>query len=410
MLIGACFCASFICYVDRVNISVAAIAMTEEFGWSETIKGLVLSSFFVGYLAMQVAGGWLAHRIGGKLVLGFAVIWWSLFTILTPSAAFISLAALIVTRIALGLGEAVAFPASFALFSKWVLPNERSRAIAILLSGAPLGTVVALFASGWMIEHFGWPASFYLFGGVGLLWAVFWFWRIFENPSVHPRISKNELRLLQAEQSEEKAFKGVPWGRLLSSKSVWALIINHFCTNWTAYMLIAWLPSYFRHVHGLSITNAGIYSAAPWLTMFFMMNFAGWFADELIKKGVSITTVRKLMQVTGLLGAAVFLVLASNIGTALEAMLLISGALGLLSFTYAGFAPNALEIAPKNSGVLAGISNTVATIPGIIGVIVTGWLVDITGTYVSAFALAAGLCVFGAVIWLLYATARPVVD
>lgn len=90
-------------------------------------------------------------------------------------------------------------------------------------------------------------------------------------------------------------------------------------------------------------------------------------------------------------------------------MLMISGALGLLSFTYAGFAPNALEIAPKYSGVLAGITNTAATIPGIVGVIVTGWLVDVTGTYVSAFALAAALCVFGAVIWLLYATARPVV-
>ncbi len=409
-LVGACFCAAFICYIDRVNISVAVIVMTEEFGWSETIKGLVLSSFFVGYLAMQVAGGWLAHRIGGKIVLGFAVIWWSIFTILTPAAAFISLTALIITRIALGLGEAAAFPASFALFSKWVPPTERSRAIAILLSGAPLGTVVALLTTGWMIERFGWPAIFYLFGAVGLLWAVFWFWRIFEHPSVHPRISKNELQLLQSEQSKHEAFKAVPWGLLFSSKPVWALIINHFCTNWTAYMLLAWLPSYFRSAHGVSITSAGLYSAVPWLTMFVMMNVAGWFADKLIKRGISVIAVRKLMQTTGLLGAAVFLILASNISTALEAMLMISGALGLLSFTYAGFAPNALEIAPKYSGVLAGITNTAATIPGIVGVIVTGWLVDVTGTYVSAFALAAALCVFGAVIWLLYATARPVVN
>lgn len=409
-LVGACFCAAFICYIDRVNISVAAIAMTEEFGWSETIKGLVLSSFFVGYLAMQVAGGWLAHRIGGKLVLGFAVIWWSVFTILTPAAAFISLTALIITRIALGVGEAAAFPASFALFSKWVPPTERSRAIAILLSGAPLGTVAALLTTGWVIERYGWPTIFYLFGAAGLVWAGFWFRRIFEHPSAHPRIAEDELQLLQSEHNTEAAFESVPWGLLFSRKPVWALVINHFCTNWTAYMLLAWLPSYFRHAHGLSITNAGIYSAAPWLTMFFMMNIAGWLADNLIKRGFSATGVRKLMQTIGLLGAAVFLVLASNVTTASGGVFLMCGALGLLACTYAGFAPNALEIAPKYSGVLAGITNTVATIPGIVGVTVTGWLVDVTGTYVSAFVLAAALCVFGAIVWLLFATARPVID
>lgn len=408
-LIGGCFCAALICYIDRVNMSVAAIAMTEEFGWTETVKGLVLSSFFVGYLAMQVAGGWLAHRIGGKLVLGFAVIWWSAFTILTPVAAYMSLATLIVARIALGLGEAAAFPASFALFSKWVPPGERSRAIAILLSGAPLGTVIALITTGWMIEHFGWPSIFYLFGAVGLVWSSFWVFRIYEQPSVHPHISKEELQLIQSGQNSMNEFETVPWRLLFSKKPVWALIINHFCSNWTAYMLLAWLPSYFRHAHDLSIANAGIYSAAPWLTMFFMTNFAGWFADKLIKEGVSTIAVRKLMQTIGLLGAAVFLFLASDVSTAAQAMLFMCGALGLLACTYSGFAPNALEIAPNHSGILAGITNTAATIPGIVGVTITGWLVDVTGTYTSAFMLAAGLCIFGAVVWLLFATTRPVI-
>jgi len=408
-LIAACFCASFICYIDRVNMSVAAIPMAEEFGWSETVKGLVLSSFFVGYLAMQVAGGWLAHRLGGKIVLGCAVVWWSVFTILTPVAAAISLTALLIARIALGLGEAAAFPASFALFSKWVPPTERSRATSILLSGAPLGTMAALLTTGWVIARLGWPAIFYLFGGLGLVWAAFWFWRIFEQPSAHPGISQHELQLLQGEQSKDQAHAAVPWGALLSSKPVWALIINHFCTNWTSYVLLAWLPSYFRHAYGLSIINAGIYSAAPWLTMFFMMNAAGWFADHLIKRGISSLAARKLMQTTGLLGAAVFLLLAMDVATAFEAMFLMCGALGLLACTYAGFAPNVLEIAPRHAGILSGITNTTATIPGIIGVTVTGWLVDVTGTYVSAFALAAALCVFAAVVWLTYATTRPVI-
>ena len=210
-LVSLCFCAAFICYIDRVNISVAAIPMKEAFGWSETVKGLVLSSFFVGYLAMQVPGGWLAHRIGGKFVLGFAVIWWSIFTILTPPAAFTSLAALIVVRIALGLGEAVTFPAGFVLLGKWVPPTERSRAVVVLLSGAPLGIVTALFTTGWIVNQFGWPASFYLFGLVGFAWAGVWYFRVFEEPAAHPRISGGELELLHAQKRKNAEFQKVPW-------------------------------------------------------------------------------------------------------------------------------------------------------------------------------------------------------
>ena len=409
-LVSLCFCAAFICYIDRVNISVAAIPMKEAFGWSETVKGLVLSSFFVGYLAMQVPGGWLAHRIGGKFVLGFAVIWWSIFTILTPPAAFTSLAALIVVRIALGLGEAVTFPAGFVLLGKWVPPTERSRAVVVLLSGAPLGIVTALFTTGWIVNQFGWPASFYLFGLVGFAWAGVWYFRVFEEPAAHPRISGGELELLHAQKRKNAEFQKVPWKLLFSKRPIWALVINHFCVNWSAYMLIAWLPSYFRDAHGVSIIGAGFYSAAPWLTQFLMMNIAGGIADSLLKKGLPATVVRKIMQSIGLLGAAAFLILAREADTAPMAMILMCGALGLLAFAYSGFAPNPLEIAPRYAGILAGITNTVATIPGIIGVAVTGWLVDVTGSYASAFALAAGMNVFGAITWLLFATARPVVD
>jgi ACS family sodium-dependent inorganic phosphate cotransporter len=409
-LIALCFCAAFICYIDRVNISVAAIAMKETFGWSETVKGLVLSSFFVGYLAMQVAGGWLAHRIGGKIVLGIAVVWWSIFTILTPPAAFVSFTLLLVTRIALGLGEAATFPASFVLLSKWAPVNERSRAVTILLSGAPLGVVTALFVSGWIVEHLGWPSTFYLFGIIGFLWAGIWYRRVFEDPGVHPHISRTELDLLEGQQNKSDEAAKVPWRMMFAKRPVWALIINHFCVNWSSYMLLAWLPSYFRDVQGVSITGAGIYSAAPWLTQFLMMNIAGWIGDTLLNKGLSTTFVRKLMQSIGLIGAAVFLLLTREADTAPMAMLLMCGALGLLACCYSGFAPNPLEIAPRYAGILAGITNTVATIPGIIGVAVTGWLVDTTGTYASAFALAAGLSVFGAVIWLLFATTQPVIE
>lgn len=409
-LVAMCFCAAFVCYIDRVNISVAAIAMKDAFGWSETEKGMVLSSFFIGYLAMQIGGGWLAHRFGGKIVLGIAVIWWSIFTILTPAAASMTFAILIVTRIFLGLGEAVAFPASFALFSVWVPAGERSRATAILLSGAPLGTVIALLTTGWLVENYGWHSAFYMFGSIGIIWAIFWFRYTVERPKDHPDISQKELGLLKSNNVNDIQNMSVPWKKLLSKSAVWALIINHLCSNWTAYMLLAWLPSYFRDAHGVSITSAGFYSAAPWLTMFIMSNAGGWFADLLLKRGKTTLFVRKLMQTGGLLGAALFLFLARDISSAPIAMFYLCGALGLLACTYSGFAPNALEIAPRYSGVLAGITNTAASIPGIVGVTLTGILVDATGTYSSAFILAAAVNIFGALVWLGFASTEPVVD
>lgn len=118
-LLVMCFVATFVCFLDRVNMSVAALAMQQEFGWSESTKGLVLASFFVGYLLFQIPGGWLANRYGGRHVMAIAIIWWSVFTILTPLAAFVSLPLLLLVRIGMGLGEGATFPAAYNLGARW---------------------------------------------------------------------------------------------------------------------------------------------------------------------------------------------------------------------------------------------------------------------------------------------------
>ena len=103
-MVGLCFFATFVCYIDRVNISVAIIPMSEELGWDVATQGTVLSAFFIGYLLTQVVGGWLADRYGGKAVLATGVLLWSLFTILTPPAAQLGLGILLAARIAMGHG------------------------------------------------------------------------------------------------------------------------------------------------------------------------------------------------------------------------------------------------------------------------------------------------------------------
>ncbi len=405
-----CFWAVFICYLDRVNISVAVVAMQEEFGWSETVKGLVLSSFFIGYLALQVVSGWLANRLGGRLVLGIAVVWWSVFTLLTPLAAQVSLVLLILARVTLGLGEAATFPASYTLFRRWVPPAERTRSVTLLVSGIPLGTLFALVTTGWLVERYGWQAVFYAFGALGFVWALFWFRGVRDDPREHPRIGAAERALLEPLHADSGGKTPVPWRRLLREPAVWALVFNHFVSNWAFYVLLSWLPSYFRHVQGVSIASAGLYSAAPWVTMFVMANLAGWLSDRMIAAGATAGFVRRLMQCAGLLGSAAFLLWVRDAGSAAAVMWLMCGALGFTALTWAGYAPNHLEIAPRHADILLGFTNTFGTLPGIFGVAITGWLVDVTGTYSAAFMLAAGINVAGAIVWLIWSRNERLVD
>lgn len=405
ILVGLAVLAAFICYIDRVNISVAIIPMQEAFGWSDTTKGFVLSSFFIGYTLFQVPSGWLANRFGGKALLGWAVVIWSVMTILTPPAAHMSLGALIVVRILMGAGETGAFPASYALFGRWIPIAERSRSISALLSGLPLGTLFALAVTGPIVSAYGWPSIFYLFGGFGLVFAVAWVWLIHEEPHRHPAITKAELAKIGQGQTEASAIvRDIPWKKTFTNKPVWALIINHFCSNWIFYVMLSWLPSYFSDALGVSVTSAGLYSIAPWVTMFVMTNATAWVADSLIASGNSVTRVRKVLQVVGLCGAAAFLFIVRTADAPVEAMLLICGALGMLAITWPGYATNHLDIAPRHAGFLFGVTNTAGSMPGVIGVAVTGWLLDVTGTYASAFILASGVSIFGAIVWVLFAS------
>ncbi len=382
--------AAFISYIDRTNISVGAIAMQAQLGWSETQKGVVLSAFFIGYLLMMVPSGALANRYGGRMVLGIAVLWWSLFTALTPPAALLALPALILVRIALGLGEAAVFPASINMIGRWVPPGARSRAVTLLVSSIHLGTAFALPITGWLIERYNWPLAFYLFGATGLVWAALWFTKISSGWAIEPPPADGP--------------RAIPWKGLLSLPCVWAVAVGHFCANWSLYMLLAWLPSYFKSTFGVNIANAGALSMAPWLVAFLAGNSAAIVADKLLHSGWSATRVRKLMQCGGLLGTALFLLLLADVSSVKAGVLLMCCATGFLACCLPGFGPNGLDIAPRYADVIYGISNTCATLPGIFGVLITGWLIERTGSYAAPFLLSAAVALFGALIFGLFAS------
>jgi MFS transporter, ACS family, solute carrier family 17 (sodium-dependent inorganic phosphate cotransporter), other len=402
LLVSMCFLAVVVGYTDRVNMSVASIAMRTALGWSQTTKGFVLSAFFIGYMSCMALAGWLATRFGGRTLLGIAVALWSAFTLVTPLAAKGSLAALILTRIGMGIGEFAMFPACYQLISALVSPVRITRAVTRILSGIALGTVFGLVSCGWIVANLGWEATFYVFGAVGVIWTAVWF---STTEADHGAGADAHSRGPHGEPSAK-----VPWRRLLRTRALWALFVSHFCSNRPLYFFLSWLPTYFAEARGLSIAAAGLFSAGPWLVMALSTNLAGWVADSALQRGTDLTLIRKTLQTVGLVIPAISLALVQHAGSILSALLLVCFAVGALGCTWAGVSANAIDIAPRYSAAIMGVSNTIATVPGVVGVSFTGWLVDRTGTFTAAFVVAAGFCLVGASVYLAWASARPVVE
>lgn len=403
--------AAAIGYSDRVNMSVAAISMQQHFAWSQTTKGGVMAAFFVGYLSFMLLGGWLASRFGGRRVLGFAVLWWSVWTLLTPLAAQTSLSVLVGARIAIGAGEALLFPAIYELSSRWAPRSEYTRLTAMTGSGIPLGTVAGLLGTGWLLTIYEWPAAFYSFGVIGLVWCAVWFAFAHDRPEHDARVSPEERRLITQHSDEARTSETSSLRSVLVHPSAWALFAAHFANTWTLYVLLSWLPSYLREVQHMSIGAAGIWSAGPWTSMFLMLYVGAAISEFVIRRTGSVAVTRKLMQSVGLLGSGALLLSVQMLPHSPAVVLaLLCAATGALGLGWSSFSTNYLDIAPRRSALLFSIGNTFGTIPGVVGVTITGWLIDVSGTYTSAFALAAGISLSATVAFVAFGRGTPVVQ
>ena len=298
----------------------------------------------------------------------------------TPAAAA-GFAILIAVRIAMGIGEGVAFPAVYSLYGRWLPSNENSRAIGITFSAIPLGSVMALLITPWIVVKFGWEWAFYSFGALGFIWYFLWQRMVTSFPADHPDISDEELEIISTDGLPEEAAKKLPWGTLFKSTAVWAIVVAHFCSNWGTYVLLAWLPTYVNKGLGVDFSAVGLWSAVPYVVAFIAFNMAGVLADRLAKSGWDRTRLRKTMQAVGFGGPALMLLLVTFVDTAPAAITLMSLGNLFLAFSAGGFAVNHLDIAPRYAGVLMGITNTAGTIPGIVGVAVSGYILAWSGSW-----------------------------
>lgn len=408
-IVVLCFFSFLLCNMDRVNMSIAILPMSAEYGWSPATVGLIQSSFFWGYLLTQILGGIWADRFGGKVVLGFGVVWWSIATMLTPIAARLGLPFLLVVRAFMGIGEGVAMPAMNNILSKWIPVSERSRSLSLVYSGMYLGSVTGLAFSPFLISKFGWPSVFYAFGSLGSIWFALWQRKARSSPSEDPEISEDEKRHILGGNTVKEPVSSIPWRLILSKPPVWALIISHFCHNWGTFILLTWMPTYYNQVLKFNLTESGLLCVLPWLTMAVFANIGGWIADTLVAKGVSITNVRKIMQSIGFLGPALFLTLLSKVRTPAMAVLCMACSQGSDAFSQSGLYSNHQDIGPRYAGVLLGLSNTAGVLAGVFGTAATGYILQ-KGSWDNVFQVSVILYIIGTVVWNVFSTGERILE
>jgi ACS family sodium-dependent inorganic phosphate cotransporter len=385
-----CFACLALSYMDRWNLSVAAPLLMKEFGWNETTMGFVQSAFFWGFTLSHLPGGWLADRFGGRRVLGAGTLGWSLATAVTPLAG--GLGPLAAVRVALGLGEGVNMPSISHLVARWFPLEERTRATVVNIAGIHVGTLVAMPLSAWMAATWGWRPMFLLYAGLGIVWLAAWVgWR---PPA--PVLTTDGERAA-----------GIPWATFVREPAVRALLATTFVTNWTAWFIYSWLPTYFVQVHGLSLKRSGLAAAVPNLAMIAGGLVAGVVADRLIARGVPVTRVRRRILATGFAGAMAFLVVIPRAASSTAAIACMSGALACFALGASTVLVNSIDLAPAHAGVLVGMQGTVGNLAGMVSPVLGGAIVARTGRWDANFYLLAALLAVGGAIWSRWASGEP---
>ncbi|XP_065277595.1 sodium-dependent phosphate transport protein 3-like [Emys orbicularis] len=433
----------FMVYSLRVNLSIAIVAMTNgtnpgslpnistdvcpnrshaqpndshrEFAqeapvydWSAKTQGVILSAFFYGYLFTQLLGGYWSGMFGGKLVLGCGLLSTSALTLLVPLAASLGAAYLIGLQALLGMAEGVIFPAQYTLWAKWAPPLERSRLMNLAEAGCTFGTFITFPAAGIICQYLGWPYSFFIFGGIGCVWCVFWFLLVYEDPACHPRISTGEKEYIVSSLANQGSSHGrsLPLLAMMKSLPLWAIAVAYFCNDWLFYTLLTSMPTYMSDVLHFDIRENGLLSALPYVGNWLGTIVSGLLADFLLSKHMfSTATVRKLFSVLGMMLPAVSLVAVSYVGcdyTAAVVFLTLS--VTVISMCGAGFNINQIDIAPRYAGFLLGVTNTFGTVSGIIAPTAVGILTsqDLLTGWRNVFFVSAALNLFGLLFYVAF--------
>jgi ACS family D-galactonate transporter-like MFS transporter len=369
-------------YIDRGAVSIAAPLIRDEMGLSNTAYGLVVSAFFWTYVPVLVLAGWLADRVSVWKLMAGGVAVWALATLLMGFAG--GLTALVILRLAMGVGEGVAFPSGSKLMAR--APEARRGIANIALSGGlALGPLVGTLAGGAILSAYGWRPMFVAFGLVTLLWVLPW-WRF--------------RREVDAPLPAETA-GAVGYGVLLRTRSLWAISLYHFTGTYALYFVIAWLPLYLVKVRGYDIADMALLTAIFYLAQTAGAALSGWIADSLIAAGRDVSTVRRGVGLAATSFAAVGILAIAQTGSTLALLAwLVPSGLCFGAVTGTLFVVGQTLAGPASAGRWVGVQSGFGNLAGVIGPVVTGAIVDTMG-YSPAFYLTAGITLAGALVFAL---------
>jgi len=387
-----------ITYMDRTAISSAVPSIQKEFGFSLITMGWILSSFRWAYTLFQIPGGWLGDRIGPRRALTLIVTWWSLFTSLTAVAW--GAASMITIRAVFGVGEAGAFPIATRSLSRWMLPGERGFAQGITHAGSRLGAALTPPLVVFLILRYGWRTPFFVFGALGLVWAAFWFLYYRDTPEEHHGVNFAERELIHSASGGPRKRLGtaVPWRRILSSPTLWALCAMYFCYQYALAVYLDWFPTYLKDFRGFTLKQMGVYASLPLLAGVVGDLAGGWISDGLLRRGRSVTRSRRLVGMAGFLIAAAGIIPATLTHDPKTCVAFSCLAFGGLELTVGVSWAIPLDIAGDFAGSAAALMNSVGNIGSAISPAVLAYLVTGFGWNVP-FLVASAMCVVGAAIY-----------
>ena len=360
---------------------------------------------------------------GPRRVLTFAVIWWSIFTALTALAPTLPLAnligimgSLIVIRFLIGIGEAAALPNFNRHIANWHPPQERGLGIGITIGGIGIGSALTPPLTAWIMVNYGWQTAFYAAGLLGIAIALLWYWYATDFPRQHPHVNEAEATIIegtsfdpqisslsprgegQGEEGKAQATT-IPWKAILTTPTVWWLTISYTCLGYVAYIYMSWFYLYLVNIRGFAILQGAFFASGPFIAMTIFCPLGGWVTDRLVEK-YGINCGRASVGGTGMILAALFIIIGANVESPYVAIGFLSLGAGWLYFTVGPFWSSTTDLSKAHAGTLSGLMNTGANLGGTLSPTLTPWIADSFG-WPFALGTAAGIAFAGGVCWLI---------
>jgi MFS transporter, ACS family, glucarate transporter len=373
--------------LNRLNLSIAGKYIEEEFSFDTITMGRVFSAFLWGYGLFQIPWGYICDRIGPRHTLTASILCFAVgagamglapqFAVGTGLSV---LAAMRLIRFLTGVGEAAVSSNVTRVIASWTAIRERGFASGLQICGLGLGGTLTPTFIAWTMVHFGWRMAFYLCSALAFLVVMVWQSYATDWPEEHKGVNAAELEQIHpgsrkgdVKRREVAAKKQVPWLKMLTSLSVWGLILGYACQGYAFYVYYNWFYFYAVKVRGLNLMQAAVWTSAPFLAMALLSPVGGWFSDRVAR-----TLGRRRGRLTAVwLGMGVstaLLLLGSHLSITVIALPMIALAAGFNMFAAANFWASCIDLAPDFSASLSALMNTLGSVGGAISSTATAYL------------------------------------